>query len=68
MQIKSVLGAVALLGLLGACGDNIGEQAILGGGAGALAGLALDGDPVTGAVIGGAGNVAFCQMYPNRCR
>jgi hypothetical protein len=68
MQIKRFLFATALLGMLGACGQTLGEQALLGGGAGAIAGAATGGDPVTGAVIGGAGNVAFCQAYPNRCR
>jgi hypothetical protein len=68
MRIKSIIIGITLLGALGACGDTLGEQAIIGGGAGALAGVALGGDPVTGAVVGGAGNVAFCQLYPNRCR
>lgn len=68
MRIKGIILGLSLLGALGACGDTIGEQAIIGGGAGALAGLAVGGDPVTGAVVGGAGNVAFCQMYPSQCR
>ncbi len=68
MRIKSIFVGIALLGALGACGDTIGQQAVIGGGAGAIAGAAVGGDPVTGAVIGGAGNVAFCQMYPHQCR
>jgi hypothetical protein len=68
MRIKGIILGFTLLGALGACGDTLGEQALIGGGAGALAGVALDGDPVTGAIIGGAGNVAFCQMYPSQCR
>lgn len=68
MRIKGFILGISLLGALGACGDNIGQQALLGGGAGAIVGAATGGDPVTGAVIGGAGNVAFCQMYPHQCR
>ncbi|MGJ8603842.1 MAG: hypothetical protein ACSHXH_06905 [Marivita sp.] len=57
---------VALLGL-SACGDTLGEQALLGGAAGAGAAVATGGDPLTGAAVGGAANVAYCQTYPDRC-
>lgn len=52
---------------LSACGDTLGEQALLGAGAGAGAAAVLDGDIVTGAAVGVAGNVAYCRKYPNRC-
>lgn len=67
MRIKLVLAAGALLAL-GACGDTLGEQALVGGAAGAGTALVTNGDPLTGAVIGGAGNVAFCQSFPDQCR
>ncbi|NVO23406.1 hypothetical protein [Donghicola mangrovi] len=61
-----IVASVALLGLA-ACGDTLGEQALLGGGAGAAAGAVTGGDVVTGAVVGAAGNVAYCRTYPSRC-
>lgn len=57
-------GALALAG----CGDTPAEQALIGAGAGAVAAGATNGNPVRGAVYGAAGNVAFCQAYPERCR
>jgi osmotically inducible lipoprotein OsmB len=50
-----------------ACGNTLGEQAVFGGAAGAGVAVVTDGDPLTGAVVGGAANVAFCQAYPHRC-
>lgn len=61
-----VLGVVALLGL-SACGDTLGEQALLGGAAGGGTAVAAGGDPLTGAAVGAAANVAYCQTYPERC-
>ncbi len=68
MQGKVVLVGLALLLALGACGRTLGEQALIGAGAGAIGAAAVGGDMATGAVVGGAGNVAFCQMYPHQCR
>jgi osmotically inducible lipoprotein OsmB len=69
-RIRKMQGIIGLVGILGlaACGQTVGEQALFGGGAGALAGAATGGDPVTGAVVGAAGNVAYCQLNPGRCR
>ena len=50
-----------------ACGDTLGEQALIGGAVGGGAAAVADGNVATGAVVGAAGNVAFCQTYPNRC-
>jgi hypothetical protein len=60
------IAVVALLGL-SACGDTLGEQALLGGAAGAGTAVATGGDAITGAAVGGAANVAYCQTYPERC-
>ncbi|MWD27017.1 hypothetical protein E0K89_005955 [Aquicoccus sp. SCR17] len=60
-----LIGAAALG--LSACGDTLGEQAVLGGASGAGASIVAGADPVTGAVVGGAANVAYCQLYPGRC-
>lgn len=67
--MRSFRIATALAGLLAlsACGDTLGEQAIIGAGAGAAGAAATGGDMVSGAAIGGAGNVAFCRLNPSRC-
>jgi len=69
MQTKrSYFAILALCALaLAACGDTAGEQAALGAGAGAAGAIVIDGDPLAGAVIGAAGNYAYCQRYPSRC-
>jgi hypothetical protein len=59
--------AICALFGLSACGDTLGEQALLGGAAGAGTAVATGGDPATGAVVGGAANVGYCQTYPERC-
>jgi osmotically inducible lipoprotein OsmB len=64
---KTLVLACAVLVALAGCGRTIGEQALFGGGAGALGSAAVGGDPVTGAVVGAGGNVLFCQTYPQRC-
>ena len=66
ITLAKIFGVVALLGL-SACGDTLGEQALLGGAAGGGTAVATGGDPVTGAAVGAAANVAYCQTYPERC-
>jgi hypothetical protein len=53
---------------LAACGDTALEQGLLGAGAGAAGAILTGGDAATGAVLGGAGNLAYCQTYPDRCK
>jgi hypothetical protein len=65
LTIKFV--AIAALGFTAACGDTAVEQALMGGGAGAATSLVLDGNVATGAIVGAAANVAYCQKYPTRC-
>ncbi|MCR8546666.1 hypothetical protein M4578_02405 [Salipiger sp. P9] len=67
MQIVKFLTLGAALAGLSACGDTLGEQALIGAGAGAATAVAVDGDLATGAVVGAAGNIAYCQRYPSRC-
>jgi len=64
-----ILGGLALAATLGlaGCGDTLGEQAILGGGAGAVGATVVDGDPLAGAAVGAAANVAYCRSYPEKC-
>jgi hypothetical protein len=53
--------------ILTACGDTLGEQALLGAGAGTAGAVVTEGDPLTGAVIGAAANIAYCRKFPSRC-
>lgn len=67
MPLKTwILVSAAALGL-SACGDTFAEQALFGAGAGAAGAAVVDGDPVTGAVVGAAGNVAYCRANPGKC-
>lgn len=69
MFAKTIKWAVLGVGIVGlsACGDTLGEQALIGGGVGAAGAAVTDGDPLTGAAVGAAGNVAYCRAYPGRC-
>ncbi|MFD0857683.1 hypothetical protein [Roseovarius aquimarinus] len=65
-QPKAVFVIIALSALV-ACGDTVVEQAAIGGVGGLGASAILDGNLAAGAVVGAAGNVAFCQTFPDRC-
>lgn len=65
-QPKAVY-AILVLSAVAACGDTLGKQALIGGGAGLGTAAVLDGNLAAGAVVGAAGNVAYCQSYPSRC-
>ncbi|MDO6726716.1 MAG: hypothetical protein ACRBBO_11765 [Cognatishimia sp.] len=64
-KIATIL--VISAGSLAACGDTPLEQGVLGAGAGAGAAIVTGGNAKTAAVIGGLGNLAYCQTYPSRC-
>ena len=67
MQLKAWTLAVAALVGLSACGDDFAEQGLIGAGAGAATVVVLDGSPFTGAVVGAAGNLLYCQTNPGKC-
>lgn len=67
MQLKNWILAAGAALTLAACGDTVGEQLLIGAGAGAATAIALDGDVTTGAVVGAAGNTLFCQQNPSQC-
>ena len=67
MSLKKTLMGLAALTMLGACGDTLGEQLVLGGAAGTGGAMVADGDLLTGAVIGAAANVAYCRRHPEAC-
>ncbi|MHA3913380.1 hypothetical protein [Halovulum sp. GXIMD14793] len=66
-MFKTTSLSFAALLALASCGDTIGEQALIGAGAGAGTAVILDGDVATGAVVGAGANVLFCQRYPSKC-
>ena len=67
MPIKPVaLALVAALGVA-ACGDTVGEQAIIGGAVGAGAAAVTSGSVVTGAAVGAAGNILACELDIANC-
>jgi hypothetical protein len=68
MRFKILAIVLAATAGLAACGDTVGEQAIIGGAVGAGAAAVTSGSLVTGAAVGAAGNLVYCQTYPNRCR
>lgn len=61
MRIRRTILALAACAGLAACGDSFGEQALFGGGAGALGAAVLSADPFVGAAVGAAGNVLYCK-------
>ncbi|MGC1494474.1 MAG: hypothetical protein WA790_01605 [Sulfitobacter sp.] len=68
MSIRNIILGLATCASLAACGDNLGEQALGGGVIGAGAAALTSGSLVQGAAIGAAGNVAYCQLNPGKCR
>ena len=68
MQKLVTGGILSATLLLAACGQTVGEQALLGAGVGAVGSAAVGGNALTGAVVGGAANTLFCQANPGRCR
>lgn len=64
LRCAAIVGLAALAG----CGESLPEQALLGAGAGAGTAAVLSGSVATGALVGAAGNVAYCKAYPGRCR
>ncbi len=67
MQNKIWMVAVTALVTLAACGETPLEQGLMGAGAGAATAIILGGDATTGAVVGGAANVLYCQQNPSQC-
>ncbi|WP_428515684.1 hypothetical protein [Roseovarius sp.] len=64
---KSLPFFLCLPVFLAACGNTVPEQALFGGAAGTGAAAVVGGSLLTGAAVGAAGNVAFCQVYPDKC-
>jgi len=67
MRPKPILLALAAIGTLAACGDDLGEQVLYGAGAGYLGAAVLDTNRSVGAAAGAAANVLYCQEHPEDC-
>ena len=67
MDIRTWAIALGAALSLSACGDSFSDQALIGAGAGGAAAVVLDGKPFTGAVLGAAGNLLYCQTHPSEC-
>ena len=62
-----LLFAAAAVASLSACLDNDLERGLAGAAAGAVLSDAVGGDPVTGAIVGGAAG-ALCDEVTSICR
>lgn len=67
MRTSRIWLALAMVGGLAACGDTVGEQALIGTAVGAGTAAVLDGNLVAGAAVGAAGNLLYCQQNPGQC-
>ncbi|MGC1503015.1 MAG: hypothetical protein WA782_02635 [Sulfitobacter sp.] len=68
MSITRITGTVILCSGLAACGDTLAEQGLVGTAVGAGAAAVTSGSLLQGAAIGAAGNIAYCQLNPGKCR
>jgi len=67
-RAKITVVAALALGALAACGDTVGEQALVGGAAGIGTAAVTGGNIGTGAIVGAAANTVYCQTNPGACR
>jgi hypothetical protein len=67
MQKKFTIVAFVALTGLAACGETLGEQALIGAGAGAATAVVLDGNVAAGALIGAGANALYCDQNPGAC-
>ncbi|MEM1387941.1 MAG: hypothetical protein AAF748_15310 [Pseudomonadota bacterium] len=67
MRLRSISLIAGAAMTLAACGDTAIEQGLVGLGAGAGLASITGGDWATGALLGAAGNVAYCQVYDRDC-
>ncbi|WP_073254229.1 hypothetical protein [Shimia gijangensis] len=66
-KLTATLLCTGALAALVACGETTSEQALIGAGAGAATAAVLSGSLLTGALVGGAGNVIYCKENPGKC-
>lgn len=66
-RTKRCLKCAILVGFLSSCGNTIPEQALIGTAAGAGGAAIVGGSVIAGAAVGAAGNIAYCQIRPEKC-
>ena len=66
MRLVKIGALLAAMATVTACGDTMGQQAVIGAGAGAATAAVLDGNLLAGAAIGAAGTTPYCQSRPGR--
>ncbi|RII37951.1 hypothetical protein DL237_14865 [Pseudooceanicola sediminis] len=67
MLSKKWISVGLVCAALAACGQTMGEQALVGGAVGVGGAAATGGSMGTGALVGAAANVAYCQSNPRSC-
>ncbi|AZV78849.1 hypothetical protein EBB79_13870 [Parasedimentitalea marina] len=67
MQAGKITLVLGLCTGLAACGSTTGEQVAFGAGAGAIGSVLLNGNPLTGAAVGVASNLIYCNEKPRNC-
>jgi len=68
MGLSKIILACLIASGLGACGNTLPDQALLGAAIGTGAAVVTSGSIVQGAAIGAGGNVLACQAKLVRCR
>lgn len=67
MRTRTTVLFAALAAILVACGETTAQRAVFGGATGAGTAAVLGADPVTGAAVGAAGNLIYCDANPGKC-
>ncbi|KAE9627616.1 hypothetical protein FEE96_19595 [Parasedimentitalea maritima] len=67
MQAGKITLVFGLCAGLAACGSTTGEQVAIGAGAGALGSVLLNTNPLTGAAVGVASNLIYCNTKTRNC-
>ncbi len=67
MSLRTLLAGGFIAFALAGCGDTFAERSLIGAGAGAGTAALVNGNVAVGALVGAAGNVVYCDRYPERC-
>ena len=67
MRVLKIMAVAGLCAVVAACGDTTGERVAIGAAAGTVASAAIGGNLLTGAAVGTAANLIYCQERPRSC-